>query len=63
MIDWIGKSAGLLTILGGIVTLASRWMQAHEKHLHDRTINDVKVWSETTDGQYWWRGYLKKLEE
>lgn len=63
MIDWIAKSAGLFSVLSVIVTLVSRWAQSREKHLHDRTIQDVKTWSETTDGQYWWRGYMKKLED
>jgi hypothetical protein len=63
MIQWIAQSAGLFSILSVIVTLVSRWAAAREKHLHDRTINDVKTWAETTDGQYWWRGYLKKLED
>ena len=62
MIDWIARVAGLFSILSVVVALLSRWSQAREKHMRDSTITDVKEWAETPDGQYWWRGYLSKLE-
>ena len=63
MLEWLGKSAALLSCLSVIVTLASRWAAAREKNFHERTVSDLKAWNETPDAQYYWRGYLKKLEE
>ncbi len=62
MMAWAAKSAGLFFVLAGLVVLASRWMQEREAYLKNRSVGEVKDWSETSEGRSWWRNYFRRLE-
>lgn len=57
---------GTLALLGGIgtaVSVLSRWAAYNSKHLEKRIVDTIEKYARTSRGKFFFRAYLKELQE
>jgi hypothetical protein len=61
--EWYTGTVALLSGIGTVVSVLSRWAAYSSKHLRSRVIDIFEEYARSSRGKFFFRAYLKELEK